>query len=94
LNGYHPDYRDIDSKTEIQLDASSTVLTVCPGMGSSQRLILTPQDNIWFAYAYADDSETWLFDTDVRTLRAWSDYWFGVGYHIFDDRILRVNDQA
>jgi hypothetical protein len=94
LNGYHPDFRNIDAKTEIQLDASSTILTVCPGMGSSQRLVLTPQDNIWFAYAYADDQETWMFDTEVRTLRAWSDYWFGVGFHIFDDRMIRVNDQA
>lgn len=94
LAGFHPNNPDTDSKNEIMIDGSSTILTSCPGMTGSQRLILTPQSNVYYAYDGESDQEVWEFEQDHRNLDAWCDYWFGTGFLIFDPRILYVNDQA
>ncbi len=93
-NGYHPAYSDLDNQNEIQLDGSSTILTSCPGMGTSNRIICTPSDNIWHAYDAEDDKRVWEFDIDHRTIDMWCDHWSGTGFFIFDDRVLVINDQA
>ena len=94
LSGYHPDYMDKNKKNEIQLDATSTIITSCPGMGTSQRVLLTPQNNIWAAFDYDEGYKTWELEGEVRELKAWSDFWFGVGFHILDNRLVKVNDQT
>ena len=94
LAGFHPDNDDTDTANEIMIDGSTTILTSCPGMGTSQRLILTPQSNVYYAYDGESDNEVFEMEQDHRNLDVWCDYWFGVGFLIFDPRILDINDQA
>jgi len=92
--GFHPMNETTDTMNEIMIDGSMTMLTSCPGMTGSQRLILTPEENVYYAYDGESDTEVWEFETDHRNLDAWCDHWFGAGFFIFDPRILYVNDQA
>lgn len=94
LAGFHPNNPDTDTMDEILIDGSTTILSSCPGMVGSQRLILTPQSNVYYAFDGESDSEVWEFEQDHRNLDAWCDHWFGAGFLIFDPRILYVNDQA
>jgi len=93
-SGYHPDNPDTDTMNEIVVDGSTTRLTKCPGMTGSQRLILTPQENVYYAYDGESDTEVWEFEQDHRYIDGWCDHWFGVGFLIYDPRIVYVNDQA
>lgn len=92
--GFHPYNEDTDTMNEIVIDGSTTKLTSCPGMRGSQRLILTPESNVYYSYDGESDQEQWEFEVDHRFIDAWCDYWFGTGFLIFDPRILYVNDQA
>ena len=92
--GFHPGNPDTDALDVIQLDGSMTKLVSCPGMTGSQRLILTPQRNIYYAYNDPTDDSVFEMEQDHRNLDVWCDYWLGVGFLIFDPRIIYVNDQA
>jgi hypothetical protein len=94
LSGYHPGNPDTDAMDEIQLDGSTTKLISCPGMRGSQRLIMTPKSNIYYAYDDPTDESVFEMEPDHRNLDVWADYWFGVGFLMFDADILYVNDQA
>jgi len=92
--GYHPGNPDTDAINEIVLDGSSTKMVSCPGLGASQRLILTPERNLYYAYWADENADMWEFEQNHRTIDMWCDYWFGAGFIIVDDRIIKVNDQA
>lgn len=94
LAGFHPGNPDTDSEDTIKLDGSSTTLISCPGMTGSQRVILTPKSNIYFAYDDPSDDSVFEMEQNHRQLDVWCDYWFGIGFLIFDPRILYINDQA
>ncbi|MEL6142561.1 MAG: hypothetical protein AAFU67_13190 [Bacteroidota bacterium] len=93
-SGFHPGNPDTDAQGEITLDGSGTKLVSCPGMRGSNRFILTPLSNTYAAFDLESDSEVWEFEDDHRNIDAWLDHWFGVGFLIFDPRILYINDQA
>lgn len=92
--GYHPNNEDTDAMNEIMLDGSTTKLVRCPGMGTSQRLILTPERNLYIAYDADNDAEMWEFEGDHRYMDAWCDYWFGAGFILLIPEIVVINDQA
>ena len=76
------------------IDGSTTKLVSCPGMGSSQRLILTPERNLYYAYWADENADMWEFEQDHRKIDMWCDYWFGAGFIIVDNRIIKVNNAA
>jgi len=95
--GFHPDNPTTNSEdvvTEITIDGSTTKLVSCPGMTGSQRLILTPINNTYYAYDDPSDDQVFEFFQQHRYLDMWCDFWGGTGFLIFDPRILYVNDQA
>lgn len=94
LAGFHPGNPDTDKEDEIKLDGSSTTLISCPGMRSSQRIILTPKSNLYYAYDDPSDDSVFEMEQNHRQLDVWCDYWGGVGFLIFDPRIVYINDQA
>lgn len=91
---WHPNNEDTDSMNEIMLDGSTTKLVRCPGMGTSQRLILTPERNLYAAYDQDSDMDMWEFEKDHRFIDAWCDYWFGAGFILLRPEIVTINDQA
>lgn len=92
--GFHPNNPDTDAPDVIQLDGSMTQLISCPGMTGSQRILLTPKSNIYYAYDQPNDDSVFEMEQDHRNLDVWCDFWSGVGFLIFDPRIVYVNDQA
>lgn len=95
--GFHPGNRDTttsDMNDTIQIDGSSTQLIACPGMRGSKRLIMTPKRNIYYAYDDPNDNAVFEMEQNHRNLDVWCDYWAGVGFLIFDPKIVYVNDQS
>lgn len=92
--GYHPNNEDTDTMNEIMIDGSTTKLVRMPGMGSSQRLFVTPERNLWQGYDVENDQDMWEFEGDHRFIDAWCDYWFGAGVLLVRPEILVINDQA
>lgn len=93
-SGFHPGNPDTDAMDEITLDGSMTKLVSCPGMRNSQRIILTPSRNIYYAYDDPTDDSVFEMEQNHRNLDVWCDFWSGVGFLIFDPRIVYINDQA
>jgi hypothetical protein len=93
-SGFHPGNPDTDAMDEITLDGSMTKLVSCPGMRGSQRIILTPGRNIYYAYDDPTDDSVFEMEQDHRNLDVWCDFWGGVGFLILDPRIVYINDQA
>lgn len=92
--GFHPSNGDTDAIDIIQLDGSTTQLISCPGLTGSNRIILTPKSNIYYAYDDPSDASVFEMEQDHRNLDVWCDFWGGVGFLIVDPRILYINDQA
>ena len=92
--GFHPDNPDTNAAMEMKIDGSSTTLINAPGMRGSQRILLTPKTNIYYAYNDPTDDSVFEMEQDHRNLDVWCDFWGGVGFLIFDPRIIYVNDQA
>lgn len=93
-SGFHPGNPDTDAADEITLDGSMTKLVSCPGMRGSQRMIMTPISNTYFAYNDPTDDSAFKMEQDHRNLDVWCDFWSGVGFLVLDPRIVYVNDQA
>jgi hypothetical protein len=93
-SGFHPGNPDTDAMDEITLDGSTTKLVSCPGMGTSNRLVLTPSRNIYYAYDDPTDDSVFEMEQDHRNLDVWCDFWGGTGFLILDPRIVYINDQA
>lgn len=93
-SGYHPGNEDTDTMDMIRLDGSMTTIISCPGMTGSQRVLLTPKRNIYYAYNDPTDDAVFEMEQDHRNLDVWCDFWSGVGFLIFDPRIVYINDQA
>lgn len=96
VSGFHPDDNHAAQKGMIALDGvdSNIMLCSCPGMGNSQRIIATPKSNVWYAPFGENDTNIWQFETNHRQYDAWCDFRMGVGFMIFDPRILYINNQA
>lgn len=92
--GFHPNNPDTDAMNEIMIDGSTTKVVMCPGMGSSQRIICTPKRNTYVAYDAENDTQMWEFEQDHRFVDMWCDYWFGGGFVVFHPDIIIINDQA
>lgn len=93
-SGFDPMNKDTDTPDMIKLDGTNTQLISCPGMTGSQRIILTPKGNVYYAYDDPTDDAVFEMEQDHRYLDVWCDFWGGVGFFILDPRIVYINDQA
>lgn len=98
---YQRAYRDDFSKyTEsmqtgrIKLDFCDGEIIRTPGMGTSQRIIMTPVENLHYAYDGIDDSSTFNFEKDHREIHYWADFKMGVEFGIMEDGVMAINDLA
>lgn len=93
-SGFHPDNPDTDTRDEIMIDGSTTILCSCPGMTGSNRAIATFRENLYIAIDSESDKEVWEFEKRHRDIDAWLDYWYGSGILVLDPRMVYINDQA
>lgn len=96
LSGFHPLDTNVENINEIMLDAVNTNIKLCKcmGMTGSQRIILTPKSNVYYAPFGSEDTNIWEFFLNHRQYDAFCDYRAGVGFMIFDPRIVYINNQA
>lgn len=96
LSGFHPLDSNAENTQEIMLDAVNTRIKLCKcnGMTGSQRIILTPKSNVYYAPFGENDMNIWAFEINHRQYDAWCDYRAGVGFLVYDPRVLYINNQA
>lgn len=84
---------DYNGTTYTEGNNTTTIIPVA-GMGSSQRVIMTPRENLHYGY---DDENEWSnfdFEKNHRRLDFWTDFNIGVTIGMVRDGIWVVNDQA
>lgn len=77
---------------KVFLDGSQIELVPRPGMGSSQRIIITPQDNIFLGFELESDVERIRVEASKRVLNVMADFAIGCQFGRLD--YVLVNDQA
>lgn len=65
-----------------------------PGLKTSQRVLVTPKENMVYGVDSLDDSGEIMIEKEKRTLNLMMDFKAGVQIKQVDDKIIRVNDQA
>ncbi len=98
---YQRAYRDLYSKYtdnaqdgRMKLDFCDGELIRTPGMGSSNRILMTPKENLHYGYDGLSDPDVFNFEKDHRSLHYWSDFLMGVEFGIFEQGYIVVNDLA
>lgn len=77
----------------VSLDFSQNAqLIPMPGMGSSDRLIMTPRGNINIGYDSLSDDAVFEFEKSKRVMDFWMDFKMGVQIQQIDEAGLIVND--
>lgn len=96
---YQRAYRDDYSKyTEsmqtgrIKLDFCDGEIIRTPGMGTSQRIIMSPIENLHYGYDGIDDATTFNFEKNHRQIDYWADFKMGVQFGIMEDGVMAIND--
>lgn len=101
LKLYKQAYRDLYGKyvtndaqgiNRLKLDFGDVTLVGLPGIGSSDRVIMTPAENLVIGFDEFDDTTTFNFEQDKRCIDFWMDFKMGVQIAITDDDFLVVND--
>lgn len=96
---YQRAYRDDYSKyTEsmqtgrIKLDFCDGEIVRTPGMGTSQRIIMTPLENMHYGFDGIDDANTFNFEKDHREIHYWADFKMGVEFGLLQQGVMAIND--
>lgn len=97
---YQRAYRDEHShfvadkqSSRMTLDFGENVtLHAMPGLTGSDRIIMTPVENIHVAYDDFADDKTFEFEKNKRQIDFWLDFKIGVQIGLSDDDIIVVND--
>jgi len=77
----------------VSLDFSQNAqLIPMPGMGSSDRIIMTPRGNLNVGYDAIDDDKMFQFEQNKRAMDFWMDFKVGVQIAQIDEAGLIVND--
>jgi len=87
-------YTDNAQSGRMQLDFCNAELIRTPGMGASNRIVMTPLDNVHYGYDDVDIASSLNFEKDHRELHFWSDFKMGVQFGFLEDGIVAVNDLA
>jgi len=76
----------------IKLDNGNAWVIPMPGMLTSDRIVATVAGNLH--YGYKKESDAMLnFKDDIRSIKMWSDWLFGVQIGILHNDCIRVNNQ-
>lgn len=67
------------------LDFGNLKIIGWAGMGDSDRIIITPDDNIYYGYDGSKDSNTFNFEKNHRAMDFWLDFMMGVNFGRLDD---------
>lgn len=98
LFGTHPNEVPIGTTDymglNFELGGGKTTIIPVAGMGTSGRVVICPRENLYYGYDALEDWSTWDFQQDVRELKYWMDFNFGVQMAMKRDGILVVNDQT
>lgn len=76
----------------MKLDFCDFELIRTPGMGTSQRVVMTPKENLHYGFDGLNDPQLFNFESDKRELHYWSDFLFGVEFGLFEQGVIVVND--
>ena len=76
------------------LDFINFNLVKDPGMGDSQKILMTPQNNMHIGFDDLDEVSMWNFEKEKRAICMWSDFKVGVQFGRLEDGIVAVNDLA
>lgn len=100
---YQQSYRENYSKNYMQktvgglelirLDGGNAWIVPVPGMGTSDRIIATTADNMHYGFDLESD-QALNFKDDIRCIKMWSDFKFGVQIGLLHDWAIKVNNQA
>lgn len=77
-----------------ELTGENTMIHPMPGMGSSQRVVITPKENLHYGFDSLEDWSNFEFEKNHRQLDFWLDFNLGAALTQARDGILVVNDQA
>lgn len=75
-----------------KLDFVGAYLVSQPGMGTSNRVIMTPQQNMHFGYDSLDEADVFNFEKEDRKIKMWSDFKLGCQFGFLEDGVVAVND--
>ena len=92
---YRNDYSKYSESMQtgrIKLDFCDGEIIRTPGMGTSQRIIMTPVDNLHYGYDGIDDATTFNIEKDHRQIDYWADFKIGVQVGLLVDGVMAVND--
>ena len=101
LKLYKQAYRELYGKyvvnepnaiNRLKLDFGDVTLIGLPGIGTSDRVVMTPAENLVIGFDSFDDTTTFNFEQDKRCIDMWMDFKMGVQIAITDDDFLVVND--
>lgn len=76
----------------IKLDFGNVELISCPGKGNTNRVVMTPSENLLIDFDKFSDTEFVNVETVKRELHVWGDYMMGCNFGIVDDGIMSVSD--
>lgn len=77
---------------DASLDYAPATIIPSPGMGASNRIIMVPEDNIYYTYDMAEDSTKFNFQFILNTLYMWSDFRIGSGILDMNNDEIKVNE--
>lgn len=77
----------------VTLDFSQNAqLIPMPGMGTSDRIIMTPRGNLNIGYDWSGDNDMFEFEKNKRAMDFWMDFKVGTQIQQIDETALIVND--
>jgi len=97
---YQQGYRDAfgfnfgntkDARTTLDFSMNATLIPM-PGMGTSDRIVMTPRGNLNVGYDFAGDASMFEFEKMKRVMDFWMDFKVGAQIAQIDEAGLIVND--
>jgi hypothetical protein len=77
---------------QVYLEGTRAKIVAVPGMGSSQRVIITPKENLVYGYDVDGPSSSIITQEFNRTIKVMGDFRAGVNFR--DGQVIWTNDQA
>jgi hypothetical protein len=85
---------DMRKKDRLDIEGYNVTLVKEHGLGTSQRICLTPRENKLLGFDSETDLNNMLFQQFERTLKILIDFKFGAQFMLAKDGYLIVNDQS
>jgi hypothetical protein len=76
---------------QVYLEGTRAKIVAVPGMGSSQRVIITPKENLVYGYDVDGPSSSIITQEFNRTIKVMGDFRAGVNFR--DGQVIWTNDQ-